>query len=494
MTSIISAISGQFSKSLILGTLFPIALFVALGLSLVAPLLPPDTVLRLPMQPLGAEWRLVAVSLVVVVLSGVLYNLNTSVIRLFEGYPWQHSWLGRWRTRHYQRQHRMIQARWKGLRTLLRAMGPSDPDFERVFGLWTRYGMEACGQFPQRPAHVLPTRLGNVIRSFEDYSDRQYGMESITLWPRLVAKIDKDYAASIDNAKVGLDFSLNVAVLSALLAMVLLVLGLVRPVLFVSRQLYGWWLLEIGLLLVLAHGGYRIALGHAASWGELVKGAFDLYRWDLLSQLGYQHRPRTGTEERAMWNDIYQPMLYGDSPSTRPPADYGPRQAVAVVATRTANFVYLDAARGIAVPDEEGGVVVTVQVTNVDPRRRRAADVRVTDAPPEGLEYEWGSARRDDRPGSRVEVSGANPYHFGIGAVAHGDRALLSYRAIPRKTEAKGKSDRGASETKSWSRAIMRLAVASACAVGALWVLGPRGNAASDDLASTWRGRRQRRV
>jgi len=40
MTSILSSISGQFSKSLILGTLLPVVLFLILGMVFVIPLFP----------------------------------------------------------------------------------------------------------------------------------------------------------------------------------------------------------------------------------------------------------------------------------------------------------------------------------------------------------------------------------------------------------------------------------------------------------------------
>jgi hypothetical protein len=63
---------------------------------------------------------------------------------------------------------------------------------------------------------------------------------------------------------------------------------------------------------------YLMMVGRAATWGEKVKGAFDLYRRPLLAQLAYQVVPKTLGEERALWIDISQQVVFGDSPRVRP--------------------------------------------------------------------------------------------------------------------------------------------------------------------------------
>ncbi|HEY9502806.1 MAG TPA: hypothetical protein VIR01_14320, partial [Pyrinomonadaceae bacterium] len=102
MSSILSAISGHFSRSLMMGAALPAALFIILCLIFVVPLLPADWLLLSRLEVLDTEWRIVAISLLVLVLSGALYNLNVTLTRFFEGYPWKDSWLGRQRVRTYQ--------------------------------------------------------------------------------------------------------------------------------------------------------------------------------------------------------------------------------------------------------------------------------------------------------------------------------------------------------------------------------------------------------
>ena len=102
MTGIISAISGHFSKSLLLGTFLPSLLFVVLGLILVPPLLPANWQPWEQLQSVDTQ-GVVSVSFVTVVLTGLLYNLNPPIIRFYEGYTWKGSLLGRLRMRHYRR-------------------------------------------------------------------------------------------------------------------------------------------------------------------------------------------------------------------------------------------------------------------------------------------------------------------------------------------------------------------------------------------------------
>lgn len=102
MSSIISAISGHFGKSLIPGTFLPALLFVILSVLFLLPLFPYDW--QVLQQLEGGETRgVVVVSFVTVVLTGLLYNMNIPVIRFYEGYPWEDSWLGRRRKEHYRR-------------------------------------------------------------------------------------------------------------------------------------------------------------------------------------------------------------------------------------------------------------------------------------------------------------------------------------------------------------------------------------------------------
>ena len=101
MTSILSSISGYFSKSLILGTFLPVVIFIVLSILFLVPLLPSDLSLILRFQAIDKEWKVIGISFVTIVLTGLVYNLNIPILRLYEGYPWRYSWIGVWLTRRH---------------------------------------------------------------------------------------------------------------------------------------------------------------------------------------------------------------------------------------------------------------------------------------------------------------------------------------------------------------------------------------------------------
>ena len=450
MTSIVSAISGQFSKSLILGTFLPSMLFVVLGVFFVLPLFPYnwDALQQLS----GAETQSVLVaSLVTVVLTGLLYNLNIPVIRFYEGYTWQNSLIGEWRTRHYLGLH----AAARGLRPLLRdvqvvvsGLARSEEDDatraareeldQRLRAARARSTTLALGEFPVAAGSVLPTKLGNVIRSFENYPSRQYHLAAITLWPRLVAKIDKDYGEQVDNAKTSFDFMINCSLLSFALALLVLFVGLWYPVMFVAPRHWAVWLSKVLLLLALSCAFYRSSIGRAAEWGEMVKGAFDLYRHELLAQLGYKTPPSSLEGERRLWDSISQQLIYGDAPRG---AQLPPYKDSATSVRCEPETVRLKLIRGLTPTADEGVYAVTLRVANSDAFGRDAVDVVLTDSVPEGFAYVWDSAERVSCPGDTtaagtpaaadpVFVSGAGTMRFDIGTLAAGGAACVGYRVV----------------------------------------------------------------
>src|ERR1017187_8826566 len=102
MSSLLSAISGQFGKSLLLGTFFPVVIFVVLFYLLVLPLFPMGIEIFHPFAAIDKEWQVIATTFLTIVLTGLLYNLNNTLIRVCEGYPWQDSLPGRYCKRRQQ--------------------------------------------------------------------------------------------------------------------------------------------------------------------------------------------------------------------------------------------------------------------------------------------------------------------------------------------------------------------------------------------------------
>lgn len=427
MSDFLSTVSKNFGKALILGAFLPVVIFVSLGVALIYPILPDSWAPLQALEHVSTNWRIVLVGFLVVVLAGLLYNLNYSLTRLFEGYPWRDTRLGK----RFKEQHT---ARWKRLgddqEKLIDEMRPLDRGsiaYREKRSKWNQLQDERSAKYPSRENLILPTQLGNRIRSFEEYPDRQYRMDAIVLWPRLAAVIDKDYAGTIESAQTTVNFMLNCSVLSALLALALLCIGLryATP----SSDLHAWlpWAIETAILAVCSWLFYAGAISRVGEWGETVKGAFDLYRWELLKQMGYTEPPKKKTDERDLWYDISRQIKNGDLPARRNP-DY----AAPTIASGWSDEGYsvLEIARGVAHHRTDGAMTVSLEIRNpIDTESVR--DVTITDTLPDGYDYEWGTACLD---GGEVQVTGTGPFRFKVGAMQPGQRKLLTYKVVLRPT------------------------------------------------------------
>lgn len=433
MTSLLSTISGQFTRNLILGYFLPVVVFVALSMIFVAPIFPADWPMRKAFLGFGVENRVVALSFITIVTTGLLFNLNTPLIRFYEGYPWRDSWIGRAMTKSKRKKFAVLKARRLGMRVFLRAMDKSDPRRASLAIRLNTGAVRLVTDFPSNPSLILPTRFGNVLRSFEGYSTRQYGIDAITLWPRLVAKIEKEYAAEVDDAKTSMDFMVNISVLSFLVAAIITAIGWYyfppASVFYAadtasSRSLILTWIMTIVSFVILGYLAYLGAIERAAAWGAWVKGAFDLYRGELLKQLGYERTGLTLRQERYLWNSISGELLYGDPPWGRDPnVEYRLDKTLVYC---DAPFVDLDIARGVQ-RNADGTLTITIRIRNIDSQKRRAKRVRLVDSLPVDFSYVWGSASNGNHT---PRVVGANPYRFEIGDMESADETILTYLAM----------------------------------------------------------------
>jgi uncharacterized repeat protein (TIGR01451 family) len=427
---ILSSISGHFTKPLILGTFLPVIIFVILCWLLVIPLFPVDWSFLKPLEALEIQWKVLVILFFTIILTGLLYSLNIPIIRLYEGYHWKDLWIGEWRTEHYRHKFRAVYAQWVGLPILeYDLFDAGDPRHAEVNRRLSEVGRELNNDFPGEERLVLPTRLGNVIRSFEHYADRQYGMDTVMFWPRLAANISKEYAVAIDDTRAWFDFMLNGSLLSTILTLTILLAGLLYSVPLTSPQWAILWIAESVFFGALAFFLYFSSIGRAAAWGNLVKSAFDMYRWDALKQLGYTRAPATMAEERIMWGNISSQLIFGDYYRTSPE----PYFFTTTSADGMSNLVKLEIGRGISLPTPAGEMVVTLQVRNVGDNQ--AENVIVTDSLPNDFVYVWNSLVLDHptAPATAPQVVGANPYRFTVGPLAPGAELTLEYRAVSLK-------------------------------------------------------------
>src|SRR5665213_3222394 len=89
MTSFLSTISSQFAKNILIGTIFPVMLFVIAINAVVLQLadITPHTVLT-RIFPWEQDSTVAALTVFGLIVTVLLYSLNIPLIRLYEGYPW----------------------------------------------------------------------------------------------------------------------------------------------------------------------------------------------------------------------------------------------------------------------------------------------------------------------------------------------------------------------------------------------------------------------
>jgi hypothetical protein len=122
---------------------------------------------------------------------------------------------------------------------------------------------------------TLPTRLGNVLRAAEENAGAPYGLDLVTLWPRLYAILPERTAALVDDQRNQLDMAVRFWV----------TFGVATVVSTGLLYRHGWWLAVPAVTLVLTWVCYRGAIASALVYGLGIRTAVDLYRFDLLRAL-----------------------------------------------------------------------------------------------------------------------------------------------------------------------------------------------------------------
>lgn len=235
--------------------------------------------------------------LVLTVLVVLLHPLQLPMIRLLEGY-WPR-WAERLRRfgcrRQAQRRHRLAAA--------AKFPATDDPaaDDPAIVQRVGQAGARLRSAFPLANEPLLPTALGNALTAAESRAGREYGFDGVVAWPRLYPVLGEQVRAVVGDRRDGLDGAARFSVTMVVTAV------LTVPVLAGA----GWWLLLTLVPLALARIAYRGAVHAAVAYGEAVRIAFDLHRFDLLRRL-HLPLPTDQDTERAV-NELLCTMWRQDS-------------------------------------------------------------------------------------------------------------------------------------------------------------------------------------
>jgi hypothetical protein len=257
-------------------SLLPSTLFVVFCAFLIwggAPASPPEMSLILKDIAQSSPGGGVLLAIVVLAISVILQPFQMVFIQVLEGY-WGSSRFSKALTEVFANRHRRkrdrVRTQIEHLEKLGTGRSVSKPD------LGTEAGVLADRLARSYPAtRCLPTMLGNVLRAAEENAGVQYGLDVVTIWPRLYAVLPKATAALVDDQRNQLDIAVRFCVMS----------GMATAVSFGLLCRHGWWLLAPAAALTLAWISYRAAIVSAFSYGAGIRVAVDLHRFDLLTAL-----------------------------------------------------------------------------------------------------------------------------------------------------------------------------------------------------------------
>jgi hypothetical protein len=225
-------------------------------------------------------------------LSGVSYY----VTRFFEGYPLER--LSRWPVARLVDRGALALQRRRYDRLLAIRRDKSRPDKDRIRAL------SHLDRFYPRREALLPTRLGNAIRAFERHSNKRWGLDGVTIWPRIEALLSADERELLEDSKINVYVFLNAAAGALVVGAFLVVDQAVN-----TPQPASFWPLY-AVPFALAYVLYRLAVAPAADWGDYVRSSIDLHRLEIYEKLGVR-RPASFTDERELAVKVNQMLLYG---------------------------------------------------------------------------------------------------------------------------------------------------------------------------------------
>ena len=167
-------------------------------------------------------------------------------------------------------------------------------------------------RFPKDDKNLKPTLFGNLLASVSEHPTIAYSVVGSLWWPRLSPLLPGSFQDTLAGSQSPMVAMLNMSVVFCALA----------PIGALAGLLTSQWLAAVlwfAGALVLARLSYRAAVSQAAEVGNMLRVAFDLYRYDILDQLD-RPRPENLADERALWLSLTQEVLGRDGP---PPAPAG---------------------------------------------------------------------------------------------------------------------------------------------------------------------------
>lgn len=180
----------------------------------------------------------------------------------------------------------------------------ASPDLVRAVVVGSE-SQRALGSYPA-VREILPTRLGNVLRSYERSAGSAYGIDPLIAVPRLAMVATDREIAYVQNQRVQLELALRTSLMGLLAVAVTLVV--------MAR--HGLWLLLALAPYTVAYLSYRGAVALAHEYGTSITVLIDLSRTELYRRMGMKQP--TSTEEERRTNATLMKILLSDDEASLP--------------------------------------------------------------------------------------------------------------------------------------------------------------------------------
>jgi hypothetical protein len=220
------------------------------------------------------------------IFAGIIASQWRNIIRIYEGYwPVYLQWLLRpgkeW---HTERMQNLNESGDIGYPRIYEGY-PLETDFDKV----------------------MPTRLGNILRSAELYPVYRYSADSVLLWPRLHHLLPEHFRRDVADARASLEFLLVISALSTVFSVATGIYLLARGAAWFTFLACFWGGITV------AFGTYFGSIDSAKVYAHQLRAGFDLYRNELIRQLRLDE-PKTLEEEWKRWQEITALFFYARPP------------------------------------------------------------------------------------------------------------------------------------------------------------------------------------
>jgi hypothetical protein len=292
----LSALTEHIDTNFVISSWLPAFVAVLANLGFLTVLVGPDAL---------AEWAynlteveefivLVLVLVVITMLALLLRALSFLIIAFFIGEALPRG-VATWATRRQQR----VRVRALATQDAAAVGATASPLRQQVRRLVEQ-------RFPRDEAAVRPTRLGNVLATAVEYPWVNYAMDGLLWLPHLTPFLPTYIDDALEGAQSRLLGLLNLSLVCAIVAVEeVVVLGVVGH----------RWMAAVGGAIVsvaLAWFCYHAAVNQALEVASQIRVAFNLYRQEILKQLGLT-TPANIAAERTLWQTLTSDLL-GQSP------------------------------------------------------------------------------------------------------------------------------------------------------------------------------------